>query len=170
MLLAACGAKKDDSATNTTSPQDNAGSVTQSDAPDAIASDAYFKGNGSEPGWTLEIHQQDEQTFPAVFNYDYGNKQIRTHLKQSASGVFEAIAMEGGAAAPALRIRITQEKCRHAGSGEYSDSSVSVTLNQDEYRGCGELFNKGPGSAIHGFLFTSPIQSSPWNSTNSSPG
>lgn len=91
-----------------------------------------FRAVGQEPGWLLEIDSQKE----IRFSYDYGQKTATTPVPQptDSSGAQVWHAMTEG---NDLRIVIVRTPCEDAMSGQPYPATVTVTLNGQDYRGCG---------------------------------
>ena len=100
-----------------------------------LARDRDFRGLGQEPGWQLEIRKGADMRF----TYDYGKGTAVVPASRavvdSSSGkqTYHAVT-EGND----LRIEIAPVKCSDAMSGKPFSATVTVTLNERSFRGCGE--------------------------------
>ena len=100
-----------------------------------LARDRDFRAIGQEPGWQLEIHKGAEMRFV----YDYGRSTAvmpaaKSQLNSSTgTRTYHSVA-EGND----LRVEIVPVRCTDAMSGREFQATVSVTLNERSFRGCGE--------------------------------
>lgn len=99
---------------------------------------ATFRATGFEPGWHLEI-------FPDSISYvlDYGKRSFSTPVSdpkadpQQGETIYQ---VEGDTHSG--QIRIVDEECT-APSGKEFPNTVFLTMDGDEYRGCGKMLH-GP--------------------------
>lgn len=97
--------------------------------------DRDFRGIGQEPGWQLEIRKGSEMRFV----YDYGKNMAVTPAPKAQIGsdggtrTYHAVAESND-----LRVVIVPVSCTDSMSGKPFPATVSVTLNGQTYRGCGE--------------------------------
>ena len=100
-----------------------------------LARDRDFRAVGQEPGWQLEIRMGSEMRF----TYDYGEGSAVT---PAARAVLDARtgtrSFHARTEANDLRIEIVPVKCEDAMSGKPYPATVTVTLNDRSFRGCGE--------------------------------
>jgi heat shock protein HslJ/uncharacterized membrane protein len=100
-----------------------------------LARDRDFRAIGQEPGWQLEIRKGAEMRL----TYDYGKGMAVTPapklLVDSSSGrrTYHA-STEGND----LSVVIVPVPCNDSMSGRAFPATVSVTLNEKTFRGCGE--------------------------------
>ena len=100
-----------------------------------LARDRDFRGLGQEPGWQLEIRKGADMRF----TYDYGKATAVAPASRavvdSGSGKQTYHAVSAG---NDLRIEIVPAKCSDTMSGKPFSETVTVTLNEQIFRGCGE--------------------------------
>ena len=100
-----------------------------------LARDRDFRAVGQEPGWQLEIRMGSEMRF----TYDYGQGSAVT---PAARAVLDARtgtrSFHARTEANDLRVEIVPVKCEDAMSGKPYPATVTVTLNERSFRGCGE--------------------------------
>jgi uncharacterized membrane protein len=100
-----------------------------------LARDRDFRAVGQEPGWQLEIRMGSEMRF----TYDYGQ---RSAVTPAARAVLDARtgtrSFHARTESNDLRIEIVPVKCEDAMSGKPYPATVTVTLNDRSFRGCGE--------------------------------
>jgi heat shock protein HslJ/uncharacterized membrane protein len=100
-----------------------------------LARDRDFRAVGQEPGWQLEIRMGSEMRF----TYDYGKGSAVT---PAARAVLDARtgtrSFHARTESNDLRIEIVPVKCEDAMSGKPYPATVTVTLNDRSFRGCGE--------------------------------
>jgi heat shock protein HslJ/uncharacterized membrane protein len=100
-----------------------------------LARDRDFRAVGQEPGWQLEIRMGSEMRF----TYDYGQGSAVT---PAAHAVLDARtgtrSFHARTEANDLRVEIVPVKCEDAMSGKPYPATVTVTLNDRSFRGCGE--------------------------------
>jgi heat shock protein HslJ/uncharacterized membrane protein len=100
-----------------------------------LARDRDFRALGQEPGWQLEIRKGAEMRL----TYDYGQGTAVTPAARvqvdptSGTRTYHAVA-EGND----LRVVIVPVACTDSMSGRPFAATVSVTLNNRTFRGCGE--------------------------------
>ncbi|MGI9175589.1 MAG: YbaY family lipoprotein [Rhodothermales bacterium] len=94
--------------------------------------DVLFRAVGQEPGWTLEIVSDRWMHF----TYDYGEREVFTPVPE-AEETSERTTYHAVTEAHDLRVVIEDEACTDVMSGEAFETSVTVTLDGEAYRGCG---------------------------------
>lgn len=100
-----------------------------------LARDRDFRAVGQEPGWQLEIRVGSEMRF----TYDYGKGSAvtpaaRAYLNaKTGTRTFHAVSEAND-----LRAEIVPVGCQDSMSGKPYPSTVTVTLNDRSFRGCGE--------------------------------
>ena len=100
-----------------------------------LARDRDFRAVGQEPGWQLEIRLGSEMRF----TYDYGRGSAVTPATRAALDPRTGTrSFHGRAEANDLRVEIVPVKCEDAMSGKPYPATVTVTLNDRSFRGCGE--------------------------------
>ncbi len=99
---------------------------------DARARGAAFRAIGQEPGWTLEIIPGDRIVVVA----DYGERHVTVPDPGPATDgprtVYHAVTGEHD-----VWVIITREPCRDIMSGERFDHSVTLTVDDQTWHGCG---------------------------------
>ena len=100
---------------------------------EAKARGVRFRAVGQEPGWVLDIHASDSITVLA----DYGESRYGFPYAEPEEdpGVQTVFRIETDA--HQATIVIENEPCRDGMSGWPYETSVSMTLDEREYRGCG---------------------------------
>ena len=97
--------------------------------------DRDFRAIGQEPGWQLEIRMGADMRL----TYDYGKGTAVTPAARvevdSSSGTRIFHAVDGG---NDLRVVIVPVRCTDSMSGRPFTATVTVTLNGQTFRGCGE--------------------------------
>lgn len=100
------------------------------------ASELLFKASGSEPGWVAEYYTDK---FRLVVDYGKDSLIIRNISKyfDSSTGYssFSYKNSEGGKEIH-LNVKIEDQECTDA-AGEKKPNTVTVTLNDKVYKGCG---------------------------------
>ncbi len=100
-----------------------------------LARDRDFRAVGQEPGWQLEMRMGSEFRF----TYDYGKGSAvmpaARALVDTRTGTrsFHAVKESSD-----LRVEIVPVGCQDSMSGKPYPATVTVTLNDRSYRGCGE--------------------------------
>lgn len=93
---------------------------------------ASFWAMGNEPGWHVAIYPDDR----IVYVGDYGNTQVTLPYADPEMEGTEAHYLTGDEAHQ-LALSISERPCQDSMSGSRHDYDVIVTLNEHEYRGCG---------------------------------
>jgi acid phosphatase (class A) len=100
-----------------------------------------FRALGNEPGWHLEISASEK----IVFVGDYGNTTYTfvtpEPLVDQHAGKTVYRAQEAQEGKQELRVVIEARPCHDSMSGEPFESSVTVILDGEEYRGCGKALH-----------------------------
>ena len=100
-----------------------------------LARDRDFRAVGQEPGWQLEIRVGSEMRF----TYDYGKGSAVTPAarvqldSRTGTRTFHAVSEAND-----LRAEIVPVGCQDSMSGKPYPATVTVTLNDRSFRGCGE--------------------------------
>ena len=97
-----------------------------------------FRAIGNEPGWHLEIRNEDSIRFV----YDYGQKEIKTsapNLEVDNENRRAIYSVE--TEADKLEVTIVGEPCSDTMSGEGFESRVTVILDNRTYHGCGRALH-----------------------------
>ena len=92
-----------------------------------------FRAIGQEPGWILDIYQQDRMTLL----WDYGENRIelpRGEPSYPQEGLTRYEAQGGG---HTLVVSIRRYPCQDAMSGEAYPTAVEVTIDGRALEGCG---------------------------------
>jgi len=92
---------------------------------------AIFRGVGQEPGWVLTVRADSVH-----FSGDYG--QWTLTVSRSAVAV-DSTAERMVYRADWLDVVIEADPCTDVMSGESFSHTVTVTLHDDTYRGCGRV-------------------------------
>ena len=97
-----------------------------------------FRATGNEPGWFLEISQDTQ----ILFVTDYGQQRYEftassSKTDQSARATTYTAEKENQNFAVLLEGR----SCLDSMSGQQFETTVTVTLNDKEYRGCGRALH-----------------------------
>ncbi|RTR02037.1 COG3650 family protein [Halomonas nitroreducens] len=95
-----------------------------------------FHGRGNEPGW----HVQLANDVPEIdMSLDYGNRQVSLPYRVTTldNGAGRVILASGQAARP-FTLRIEAKACFDDMSGQPWPARVTLTLNDEVYRGCGQ--------------------------------
>ena len=97
-----------------------------------------FRAVGNEPGWYLELTAGEQ----VVFVGDYGNithtfvtpePLVNQHERTTSYKIQDA--------QHDLKILIDGRSCNDSMSGETFETTVTVTLDRKEYRGCGKALH-----------------------------
>ncbi len=100
-----------------------------------LARDRDFRAVGQEPGWQLEIRLGSEMRF----TYDYGKGSAVTPAARAVldartgTRTFHAVSEAND-----LRVEVVPVGCQDSMSGKPFPATVTVTLNDRSFRGCGE--------------------------------
>jgi len=100
-----------------------------------LARDRDFRAVGQEPGWQLELRIGSEMRF----TYDYGKGSAVTPAARArvdartGTRTFHAVTEAND-----LRVEIVPVACQDSMSGKPFPATVTVTLNDRSFRGCGE--------------------------------
>ena len=89
-----------------------------------------FRGVGQEPGWLLELTGER-----ALFEYDYGERRLEVSALERALGPEGETVLR----ADGLVITIVERECLDTMSGEEFPSTVTVTLEDRSFAGCGRV-------------------------------
>ena len=92
-----------------------------------------FRALGQEPGWLLEIIPDQKLTFVS----DYGQDTLTTQqyqLKTDNSGRIYTATVDGRS----LKVTVSNAQCTDVMSGFTFPRTVSVTLAENTYTGCGQ--------------------------------
>jgi putative lipoprotein len=109
----------------------------------AIWEDAKFRGVdfravGNEPGWNLELTAGEQ----ILFVGDYGKLAHRFVTSEPAiDQQARTTTYKGQDSQHDFKILIEGRSCRDSMSGEAFDTTVTVTLDNKEYRGCGKALH-----------------------------
>ncbi|MEQ6888444.1 MliC family protein [Halomonas sp. CS7] len=95
-----------------------------------------FRGQGNEPGWHVELANDVPEL---TMTLDYGNREVTlpyrvTTLDNDAGRVILA----SGQAARPFTLRIEAKSCFDTMSGRPWPARVTLALNDQVYRGCGQ--------------------------------
>ena len=97
--------------------------------------DHDFRGIGQEPGWQLEIRKGSEMRFI----YDYGQTSVATPAPRARVDARTGRqTFQATTEANALTVEIVPVGCEDSMSGKPFPATVTVTLNERTFRGCGE--------------------------------
>ena len=100
-----------------------------------LARDRDFRAVGQEPGWQLELRIGSEMRF----TYDYGkNSAVTPAARAQLDARTGTRSFHGVTEANDLRVDIVPVACQDSMSGKSFPATVTVTLNDRSYRGCGE--------------------------------
>jgi putative lipoprotein len=91
-----------------------------------------FRAIGQEPGWYLEV--DDGRSMRLV--YDYGERNVITPAPVSTTDE-ERTTYTGKTSAQVVTVIVEDRPCEDVMSGEPSPSTVTVTVEGRELRGCG---------------------------------
>jgi uncharacterized membrane protein len=100
-----------------------------------LARDRDFRAVGQEPGWQLEIRIGSEMRL----TYDYGKGSVVTPAARAqvdartGTRTFHAVTEAND-----LRVEIVPVGCQDSMSGKSFPATVTVSLNDRSFRGCGE--------------------------------
>ena len=97
-----------------------------------------FRAVGNEPGWYLEIRNGDT----ILFVGDYGNFRYKFVTPEPLTNQLERRTIyRTKANGKSLTVIIEGRQCRDTMSGESFGATVSVTLDQNTYLGCGRALH-----------------------------
>ncbi len=97
-----------------------------------------FRAIGNEPGWYLEIRNGDT----ILFVGDYGNSRYEFAAPEPETNQQERRTIyRMKANGKSLTVIIEGRQCRDSMSGESFGATVSVTLDQKKYQGCGRALH-----------------------------
>ena len=100
-----------------------------------LTRDRDFRAIGQEPGWQLEIRMGSEMRF----TYDYGKGSAVTPAARAELDAKTGTrTFHATAEANDLRVEIVPVGCEDSMSGKPFPATVTVTLNDRSFRGCGE--------------------------------
>ena len=100
-----------------------------------LARDRDFRAVGQEPGWQLEIRVGSEMRF----TYDYGKGSAVTPAARAQLDARTGTrTFHANSEANDLRAEIVPVSCQDSMSGKPYPATVTVTLNDRSFRGCGE--------------------------------
>jgi heat shock protein HslJ/uncharacterized membrane protein len=100
-----------------------------------LTRDRDFRAIGQEPGWQLEIRMGSEMRF----TYDYGKGSAVTPAARAELDAKTGTrTFHAKAEANDLRVEIVPVGCEDSMSGKPFPATVTVTLNDRSFRGCGE--------------------------------
>ncbi len=100
-----------------------------------LARDRDFRAVGQEPGWQLELRIGSEMRF----TYDYGkNSAVTPAARAQVDARTGTRSFHAVTEANDLRVEIVPVACQDSMSGKSFPATVTVTLNDRSYRGCGE--------------------------------
>ncbi len=100
-----------------------------------LARDRDFRAIGQEPGWQLEIRMGSEMRF----TYDYGKGSAVTPAARAELDAKTGTrTFHATAEANDLRVEVVPVRCEDTMSGKPFPATVTVTLNDRSFRGCGE--------------------------------
>ena len=100
-----------------------------------LTRDRDFRAIGQEPGWQLEIRMGSEMRF----TYDYGKgSTVTPAARAELDATTGTRTFQAKAEANDLRVEIVPVGCEDSMSGKPFPATVTVTLNDRSFRGCGE--------------------------------
>jgi uncharacterized membrane protein len=100
-----------------------------------LARDRDFRAIGQEPGWQLEIRMGSEMRF----TYDYGKGSAVTPAARAELDAKTGTrTFHATGEANDLRVEVVPVRCEDTMSGKPFPSTVTVSLNDRSFRGCGE--------------------------------
>ncbi|HKK94393.1 MAG TPA: hypothetical protein VJ925_13245 [Longimicrobiales bacterium] len=108
------------------------GSGVDTQAVDTAAGPVAFRGLGQEPGWMLDIVPGEH----IHFRYDYGEREVSLPVPDPETTRDRTI-YHATTDAHDLRVEIRHTACTDVMSGQSFESTVTVTLDGQEYHGCG---------------------------------
>jgi len=97
-----------------------------------------FRAVGNEPGWHLEITRGRK----IVFVSDYGQRRYEFDTPEPESKAVQRTTLyRTGSGDHTLEVSITGQPCRDTMRGDRFESTVTVTLDNQTYRGCGKALH-----------------------------
>jgi uncharacterized membrane protein len=91
-----------------------------------------FRAIGQEPGWVAEMNEHDVMTL----SLNYGETELE--LRDVTRGEEEdGFVLSGHSGGRNVLLHVRNERCEDVMSGERFNMSVVLTVNGDEYQGCG---------------------------------
>lgn len=99
----------------------------------ARAQGVDFRGVGQEPGWIIDIYQQNR----IVLLLDYGETLLEFPLPTPTYPQEGATVYESSAGGHTLRATIRRAPCADAMSGQAFPSTVEVRIDERTLTGCG---------------------------------
>ncbi len=100
-----------------------------------LARDRDFRAVGQEPGWQLEMRMGSEMRL----TYDYGKgSAVTPAARVQLDGKTGTRTFHARTEANDLRVEIVPVACQDSMSGKSYPATVTVTLNDRSFRGCGE--------------------------------
>lgn len=100
---------------------------------EARAAGVDFRGVGQEPGWMIDIYQQNR----IVLLLDYGEAIAEFPLPEPSYPVEGTTRYEAQAEGRALAVTIRRFPCQDAMSGENYPATVEVVIDGRTLNGCG---------------------------------
>ena len=92
----------------------------------------HFRAVGQEPGWSLEVQHGRQMLFIG----DYGNKRILLPTPEPELGG-ELVSYRVSDDKHDMLVEVTVEYCQDNMSGEVFENAVRITLDGEQYLGCG---------------------------------
>lgn len=99
---------------------------------DARARGVDFRAVGQEPGWVVEVKEDDHIT--AVLDYGASTLLLPTPEAETADGV---MTYDATTDTDHLVLKVTQKICIDSMSGETHPATVELVVNDKAYHGCG---------------------------------
>ncbi|WP_375056029.1 YbaY family lipoprotein [Zobellella sp. DQSA1] len=93
-----------------------------------------LRATGNEPGWLLEVSTGQQ----IRFSYNYGEHQL---VLPNPETLDDDAGYRAASADHRLEVSVSQEGCQDDMSGEEFPYRVVVTLDGQDYRGCGSKLN-----------------------------
>ncbi len=134
MALTACGQSTSRPAPAT--PAEPAAAANEAAATtweDARAQGVDFRAVGQEPGWLLNIYQQERITL----DWDYGQSSATFPLTEPTYPVEGQTRYDASANGKTIAVVIRRFPCEDAMSGAPFPSTVEVTIDGRTLQGCG---------------------------------
>ncbi|WP_176441987.1 YbaY family lipoprotein [Zobellella denitrificans] len=97
---------------------------------DARLRGVTLRATGNEPGWVLEVTAGQQ----IRFNYNYGANEL---LLPTPEALPDDAGYRAASADHRLEVSVSQERCQDDMSGEEFPYRVLVTLDDQQFRGCG---------------------------------
>ncbi|MCK0745303.1 C-type lysozyme, inhibitor [Chromohalobacter nigrandesensis] len=107
-------------------------SITRDDAPDVI-----FKGQGNEPGWTLELDREAPQ-LTLMTQYGEEKRTLDYRVTQLDNGHQAAMTLESGDADAPVTVELKARACFDSMSGKPYPVQVRVEEAGRTWVGCGQ--------------------------------